>query len=95
MNTLLPFLVIWAILAVILVVLYMYRRRIALKDDETLHVLDADANMVAQQATVAKKLEVVDKWGKILTVLVVVYTLALAGFYIYTVWQESTKVSLG
>ncbi len=95
MNTLLPFLVIWAILAVILVVLYTYRRRIALMDDESLHVLDADANMVAQQASVAKKLEVVDRWGKILIVLVVVYSLALAVFYIYTVWQESTRVSLG
>jgi hypothetical protein len=57
-------------------------------------VLDADAGMAAQQATVAKKLEVVDRWGKILTILVVVYSLALAALYIYFVWQESTKVTL-
>jgi hypothetical protein len=95
MNTLYPYLAVWAVLVVILVVLYIYRRRIALKDDETLHVLDADVGMVAQQATVAKKLEVVDRWGKILTILVVLYSLALAALYIYVVWQESTKVTLG
>lgn len=95
MNTLYPYLAVWAVLVVILVVLYIYRRRIALKDDETLHVLDADVGMVAQQATVAKKLEVVDRWGKILTILVVLYSLVLAALYIYVVWQESTKVTLG
>ena len=95
MNTLYPYLAVWAVLVVILVVLYIYRRRIALKDDETLHVLDADVGMVAQQAAVAKKLEVVDRWGKILTILVVLYSLALAALYIYIVWQESSKVTLG
>jgi len=95
MNTLFPYVVVWAVLAVILVVLYIYRRHIALKDDETLHVLDADAGMVAQQVAVAKKLEVVDRWGKILTIIAVLYSLALAGLYIYTVWQESTKVTMG
>lgn len=95
MNTFLPFLVIWAILALILLVLYLYRRHIALKDDETLHVLDADAGLVAQQAAVAKKLEVVDRWGKILTVIVVLYSLALAALYIYNAWQEGSRVTMG
>jgi hypothetical protein len=38
---------------------------------------------VADQANVAHKLDVIDKWGKILTVVAVVSGLAIAAAYVY------------
>lgn len=87
-------LTIWAGLATVLVFLALYRRRIYMKSDEVLHVLDADAPLVSTQEVVAKKLEKIDRWGKILTVLVVLYGLGIAGMYLYTMFTD-TSVKLG
>lgn len=94
MANLIPYIAIWAVLAIVITVLYVYRRSIAKQEDETLHVLEAEAAALSQQAVVAKKLEVVDRWGKILTVVEVLYSLALAGLYVYNSWLASTKTVL-
>lgn len=95
MRNLLPYLVSWGVLLLAVVVLYVYRRRVARADDETLHVLDSNADKVAQQVAVVKKLEVIDRWGKILTVLLVLYALVLFVMYAYAAWQESSGVPMG
>jgi len=41
---------------------------------------------------VAKKLEVIDRWGKILTIVAFVYALAILGLFLYNGWTESTKL---
>jgi hypothetical protein len=83
-------LVIWAILATVVVFLAIYRRRIYMKSDEVLHVLDAEAPLVSTQAVVAKKLERIDFWGKTLTVVVVLYALTIVGVYIYGTFTDTT-----
>jgi hypothetical protein len=95
MTTLLPFLLGWIVLLVAVVVLYVCRKRVAREDDETLHVLDSDAGKVPQQAVVAKKLDALDRWVKILTILLVVYGLALAGLCVYASWEASSRVPVG
>ncbi len=88
MTNLLPHIVIWAVLATIVVILAIYRRKVGSGADETLHVLDGEASAMAAQAVVAKKLAVVDWWGKILTILVVIYLLTIATMYLYSVFQD-------
>jgi hypothetical protein len=84
---LLPYVVIWGVLATIVIVLAIYRRLIAPKEiDQVLHV---DAAFAARQEVVAKRLSVVDRWGKILTVLAVVYAVVLVAVYLYQGWQAS------
>lgn len=90
MTNLVIHLVIWAVLATVVVFLAIYRRRIYMKSDEVLHVLDAEAPLVSTQAVVAKKLERIDFWGKALTVVVVLYALALVGVYIYGALTDTT-----
>jgi hypothetical protein len=46
--------------------------------------------MVAQQAVLAQKLTVVDRWGKAVTVLTLLYGLFLAGLYVYQFWTSSS-----
>jgi len=37
--------------------------------------------------TLAHRLEMIDKWGKMLTVVVAVYGLALGAIYLYQAWK--------
>jgi hypothetical protein len=94
MKPLLPHIVIWAVLTTIVVFLAIYRRKINSRTDESLHVLDAEASIIPTQADVAKKLAVVDRWGKTLTVIAVLYLLGIAAAYIYMAFQDQS-IKLG
>ncbi len=82
--------VIWGVLGVALLLLVFYRSRVSAHEDDTLHV-SHDTNLVSEQAVLASKLGAVDKWGKILTIILVVYGLALAGYYIATTMADSAR----
>ena len=82
----------WISLAVVVGVLLIYRNMMASHEDETIHVLDGDAPQVAAQAKLSHKLEIIERWGKILTIVVVVYGLIIACMYLYYVWQQGAKL---
>jgi len=91
-----PFLAGWLALACIVIGLAVYRRVIAHSEDEMLHVSEADSAHVSRQVEVAHRLEIVDRWGKVLTVIVALYGLLLAAAYGYQIWTEgSTTIPLG
>ena len=80
-----PFTVLWALLAILVLALVVYRKMVSSKEQETLHLADlAEAN---HQAVIAQKLEWIDKWGKLLTVIAVLYGVLLAAAYTHHVWQ--------
>lgn len=88
-----PFAVTWALLATVVLILIVYRLLVSRKEDDTLHVLH-QAGSVTQQVSVAQKLERIDRWGKVLTVLAIVYGAAIAGLYLYRSFvQASTQYS--
>ena len=82
-----PLAVLWLLLAVVVLALIAYRKVVSTKEDETLHLGNAAAS--TEQLTVAHKLEVIDKWGKLLTVVAVVSGLLLAAGYTYQTWLSS------
>lgn len=88
-----PFMALWAVLAVVVIVMIVYRRAIARREDDSLHVL-ADAGMVPQQAAFAHKIEAIDKWGKILTVVTVVFGLILGAMYVYQTWVAMSHIGV-
>ena len=80
-----PFTVLWALLAIVVLAFVAYRKIVSSQEQETLHLADAaEAN---HQAVIGQKLEWIDKWGKLLTVIAVVYGVLLAAAYTYHVWQ--------
>jgi hypothetical protein len=84
-------LALWALLAASVIVLIVWRKVVARNEDDQLPVLQAAA--VTQQVEVAHKLEVIDKWGKIVTAVTVAYGVLIAGLFIYQTWvQTSTTV---
>jgi hypothetical protein len=91
--SLIPFLVLWGLLAVTVLALFIWRKAVASKEDDNLHVLDGAAvEKSAEQSMVAQKLELIDKWGKIATIVTVVYGLILGVFYVYMSWVQNSSM---
>ncbi|MBK5290601.1 MAG: hypothetical protein JJE04_02770 [Acidobacteriia bacterium] len=88
-----PFVVVWALVAIAVFVLAMYRKLVASHEDDMLHVRDSEVKLVAEQDAVARKLVVIDRWGKTLTVAALVYGFILAGFYVYSGWLQSNATA--
>lgn len=91
-SHMMPFVILWAILAVVVIVLIARRKVVSSHEDDSLHVLEPGE--VQLQMSMAQKLEQIDKWGKLLTIIVVVYGLILAGVYFYQSWIASSSAGV-
>jgi hypothetical protein len=76
----------WGVLALVVLILAAYRSQLGRQEDDHIHMADFEATAVPHQAAVAHKIDAVEKWGKLLTVVLVVYGLVLGGYYFYTLW---------
>jgi len=85
-----PFLIAWVVLASFVLVLAGYRRLVARSEDDFLHVREGDTSLVSHQASIAGRLDLVDKWGKALTVVAFAFGLILAALYVYEKWVETS-----
>ena len=87
----LPLIVLWGVMAISVLVLIVWRKSVASGEDDQLHVLNTAA--VPHQAEVAHKLDVIDKWGKIVTAVTVAFGVLIAALYFYQVWMtQSTTI---
>jgi cytochrome b subunit of formate dehydrogenase len=93
MSNLLPYAIAWAVLAVIVMILAIVRKTISSHEDDSIH-LSGGAAAVNEQVSVAKKLENIDRWGKILTVLLAITGVVLAVLYGMQLWDASSRVGL-
>jgi hypothetical protein len=89
-----PYISTWAVLAVVVMGLGIYRMRVARHDDDTLDVIASDPGVIAHQKEAVHKIKLLDRWGQALTVLAILYGLVIAGLYLYHVWQEGTQIQM-
>ena len=75
-----PLLIVWIVSALIVLALFLWRQGIARNEDDSLHVMHG---ALTTQTSLSQKLDVIDKWGKIATVVTVVLGLLIAAAYIY------------
>ncbi len=87
-----PFAVVWAVLALVVVLMAGYRKMISVQEDEALHIGSPSENI--HQVDISHKLDVIDKWGKLLTVIAAVYGLLLAIAYTYQTWIRATNLGV-
>lgn len=88
-----PLFVLWIVLATCVIALIVRRKMVASHEDDSLHVMQSGP--AAQQLALANKLDQIDKWGKILTVIAVVFGLLVGAAYVYQVWVQSTQIQPG
>jgi hypothetical protein len=87
-----PYLATWSFFAAIVIGLAIYRKMLSTHEDDTLHISEGGARLIPEQIAMANRLEVIDKWGKMLTVVVGIAGLILAAIYFWNVWQTGTGV---
>ncbi len=83
---LIPFAIGWVILAAVVVALAIYRSFVGKAEDDSIHVSAVEVAATANQVQLARKLESIERWGKILTLLTV-----LAAAYIYQAWIGNSQ----
>ncbi|HWQ55040.1 MAG TPA: hypothetical protein VN442_15240 [Bryobacteraceae bacterium] len=84
---LVPFAVVWALLATVVLILIVYRLLVSRREDDTLQLIHATGP--AQQA-IAHKLETIDRWGKILTAVTILYGVAIGAAYLYQMFVRTS-----
>ncbi len=86
-----PFVILWSILALAVLGLALYRKLIANHEDDLIHVGPGEEKLIPQQVQTAAKLDVVDRWGKTLTVITAASGLLIAAAYLYQAWEASLQ----
>jgi hypothetical protein len=86
-----PFVILWSILALAVLGLALYRKLIANHEDDLIHIGPGEEKLIPQQVQIAAKLEIVDRWGKTLTVIVAAAGLLIAAAYLYQAWEASLR----
>ena len=87
-----PFVVIWAFVALAALALALYRKLITRHEDDYVHVADSEASIIPQQIAIAHKLDVIDRWGKILIIATVIGGVLLVAAYSWQLWRESMQL---
>jgi hypothetical protein len=78
--------VIWAVLAIATLGLALYRKLVSASEEDLVHLGPGEEHHIPQQVALASKLNGLDRWGKILTVITIVTGLAMAAMYLYQAW---------
>ncbi len=89
---LVPFFVIWSALALTVLGLAIYRKLMTTHENEIVHLAEGEAKMIPQQTALAHKLDAIDRWGKPLTVLTLVFGLLIAAAEVYNVWDQTSQL---
>jgi hypothetical protein len=90
---LLPYIAIWAVCALTVGLLALYRKVLTIHgDDEFIHLSDGEQGMIPQQVALGNKLAVVDRWGKGLTVFTAVFGFVILAQVLYQAWEASLVI---
>ena len=84
--------VVWLVLGVAVLSLALYRKLKAADEDDVIHLGEGQNTAIQKQGQLAKQLDVIDRWGKTLTAVEVLFGMGLAAAYLYSAWVESAQV---
>jgi len=87
-----PYVVTWAIMALIVLALLLYRTLLALHEDDNLHIAESEQPMIRQQMAFYRIMDRIDHWGEALTAITVAGGLVIAAAYIYQVWEINSRL---
>lgn len=82
----------WGVLALVVLALAIYRMSIGSREDDRIHLNASEANVPTMQAAFAHRLETIDKLGKTLTVVALLYGAALLAWAIRDAWISGSML---
>jgi hypothetical protein len=84
MTNLIPYIGIWAFLAFLALALALYRKFVsAHEEDRYVHISEGEAHLIPRQVSINRRLQTIDRWGELLTILSLIAGLVLAAVYLY------------
>ena len=89
-----PFVAVWSLFAAIVAGLAFYRKMLAAHEDDSIHISEGGARLIPEQIATAHRIELIDKWGKSLTAVVVLAGLVMAAIYVYNTFQTGTGIAI-
>jgi hypothetical protein len=86
----------WATLLCAYAIVAVMRWSLSRREDDHLHFSDSEQQLVATQTNIAHKLDMLDKWNRILLTVTIVSGIVIGLLYIYVEWQATrSTVRLG
>jgi hypothetical protein len=87
-------LALFVLLAVILFAVWMYRKWLDDHEDHNIHLHNtaSDTNVIVTQQSINKRLEVLERAIRYLTIVLIAYGLIVAALAIYNGWDTSNAV---
>ena len=81
--SLVPYVVIWCVLALAVLGLALFRKITSLREDDLIHIGPGEEKKIPEQVALFNKLKRVDRLGQTLTIIVAASGLLLGGMYVY------------
>jgi hypothetical protein len=81
----------WAALAVVVLGMAAYRYLLVRQEDSTLDIMENNT-VAAHQSRAFRRANAVEHWGKILTLVLILYGLTLAGAYVMHLWRLGQQI---
>jgi hypothetical protein len=85
--------VVWTLLAIVVIGLALYRKLVSRGELDVAHFRDSEATLIPHQEFLARRLDWIDHWGKLLTVATVAYGFLIAVVYLIRVWQDGNQIA--
>jgi hypothetical protein len=85
--------VVWALFAAVVIGLAIYRKLVTRGELDVVHIRDAEAALIPQQELLTSRLNSIDHWGKLLTVMTLAYGFLIAVIYLIRLWQAGNQIS--
>ena len=90
---LIPFIATWSVFALAVLALALYRKILTFHgDDELVHLAVGEQQLIPQQVARAHKLDLIDRWGKGLTIFTAAYGLLIVAVVLFAAWQASLQL---
>jgi hypothetical protein len=84
---------VWAAMGVVTLALAIYRSFLSAHyEEDVVHLGAGQEGEIPKQVALAKRMGDIDRWGKVLTLVVVVIGLGLAAAYLYQAWLDPSSV---
>jgi hypothetical protein len=89
---LIPYIALWTLCALAVLVLALYRKLITFHGvDGFVHLADGEERLIPQQVAMFRKLQVIDRWGKGLTIFTAAFGFGIVAAVLFRAWQISLR----